>query len=259
MLSHQIVHPFSITPHEHANVLQLDLIIGCTGRAYAEGRWQPIGGTTLLASAPGAVHGYELESDEQPSRVFHLKLRLDPGTAIPFTPLLTNLVKQQDLASALQVVCRLNLAKQLQSPLLIARLAEALCLWPLREPRHALVDAGTVHALTSDPAHSDLAGVIELIDNRVHDPPGLAEMARVAHYSPRHFARRFCSLFGCTPHAYVTARRLDHAQRLLLENRLKVHEIALSLGFSSVATFSRWFSGHVGRAPTAYRNDPRVL
>ncbi len=259
-LTHQVTRPFTIAPHEHEGLLQFDLILGCRGRAYASRRWHDVHGTTALASYPGDPHGYELLPGDPPSRVFHLKLRLDePLDAPVFPPVVTGLARPQDLAAALQVVCRLNLVKQWQSPLMLARLAEALCLWPRGVPGRSSPDPGTVHALAADPSHSDLAAAIDLIDRRVQDPPTLEEMAGAVHYSPRHFARRFRALFGCTPHTYVTARRLDHSRRLLLENRLKVHEIAAALGFSSVATFSRWFSEHVGRPPTAFRDDPRVL
>lgn len=259
-LTHQVTRPFNIAPHEHERTLQFDLILGCGGRAFAGGAWQRIKRVTALVSHPGQPHGYELVPGDQPSRVYHIKMKVEESDPRPpFPPLLTGLSRSQDLTAALQVVCRLHLVKQWQSPLMLARLAEALCLWPQAAPDRPEVDAGKVHAIAADPTHSDLAAAVDLIDKRVHDPPSMEEMAESVSYSPRHFARRFRALFGCTPHTYVTARRLDHARRLLLENRLLVHEVAEALGFSSVATFSRWFATHVGRPPTAFRNDPRVM
>jgi len=46
---------------------------------------------------------------------------------------------------------------------------------------------------------------------------------------------------------------------MLLQDRLKTHQIADALGFSSSATFSRWFSHHAGVSPGRFRQDPHVM
>jgi transcriptional regulator GlxA family with amidase domain len=77
--------------------------------------------------------------------------------------------------------------------------------------------------------------------------------------SRRHFARVFSQRLGTPPHAYISARRLAVASDLLLARQLKVRQIAAAVGFSSVATFSRWFTGEAGINPRRYRDDPTLL
>ena len=56
---------------------------------------------------------------------------------------------------------------------------------------------------------------VETLGQRLDNPPDLAELAEMACLSARHFTRRFRQDFGCTPHAYLQARRLDAARGLL--------------------------------------------
>lgn len=257
-LTHQVKQKFVIAPHAHDDVLQFDLIVGCTGRAYHRGGWTDIHATTALVAYPGDEHGYELHPGQPPSRVYHVKLADERDTPLasqrPLPTTLTGLGRLEALAGALSVVMRLNLVRQVQAPLLYARLCEAICLWP----RSAQDDTDAVATL-SPAAEMDLAKAIALIEARPAHPPSLEELADAATLSSRHFARRFRAAFGCTPHTYITARRLDQARKLLLEHRLKIHEIAEHLGFSSVATFSRWFSQHYRVSPTQFRDDPTVM
>jgi AraC-like DNA-binding protein len=81
----------------------------------------------------------------------------------------------------------------------------------------------------------------------------LEDLARVACLSPNHLLRTFKQLFGCTPHQWLTAVRLDHARRLLAAPEASVTEVCMAVGFESLASFSRLFRRHVGAAPDAYR------
>src|SRR5690606_36464433 len=103
------------------------------------------------------------------------------------------------------------------------------------------------------------AAAVETIRQRSSDPPAMAELAAAAGVSTRHFARVFAERMGTTPHAYINARRLAVASDLLLARQLKVRQIATAVGFSSVATFSRWFTAAAGINPRRYRADPTVL
>lgn len=257
-LTHQVRQRFVIAPHTHPDVLQFDLLVGPTGEAFSEGRTVPLRGGTALIAYPGDEHGYELHPGTPPSRVYHVKVAVDRSWPIvrdrPWPTVLTGMGRLESLVGALTVVMRLNLVRQVRAPLLFARLSEALCLWPASASPDA--EPGAAQAPS---AEIDLAPALALIDARPNNPPSLDELADAVSLSTRHLARRFRATFGCTPHAYITARRLDQARKLLLEHRLKVHEIAEALGFSSVATFSRWFSQHFGVSPSHFREDPTVM
>jgi AraC family transcriptional regulator len=97
-----------------------------------------------------------------------------------------------------------------------------------------------------------LARVMEFIEANLRGDLSIDRMADVAHLSPAHFARAFRQSTGRTPHQFVSAQRLDLAKRLLVTNQLPISEIALAVGFSSHASFTRAFYRAVGAAPSRY-------
>lgn len=262
-LTHQIEARFEIAPHTHDDVLQFDLLVGCAGRVWAQGRSHAIAGTTALVSPPGDTHGYTLEPGDGPSRVYHFKLRVEPGWGAvkqrAWPAALVDVGAAEPLRAALRAVMRLGVVERLRPPLLMVRVAEVLCLWPTARGQAERATLGT--AAGDDDAQQErrMAAAVALIDARLADPPDLDELAQAAHYSPRHFARRFRRLYGCTPHTYLTAKRFALARQMLTEDRLRITHIADRLGFGSVATFSRWFSQQAGVSPTDYRQDPTVM
>lgn len=78
-------------------------------------------------------------------------------------------------------------------------------------------------------------------------------LARIAHVSEAHFIRTFRATFGETPHRYLQRRRVERSMFLLRETDLSVTEICFDVGFGSLGTFSRTFSGIVGASPSEYR------
>lgn len=81
----------------------------------------------------------------------------------------------------------------------------------------------------------------------------LDEVARIACLSPSHFLRTFQQAFRQTPHQFLTAKRLEHAQRLLRHTELPITEICFAVGFESLGSFSTLFRRHVGCSPAQFR------
>jgi AraC family transcriptional regulator len=81
----------------------------------------------------------------------------------------------------------------------------------------------------------------------------LSDVAGIAALSPYHFLRAFKRAFGQTPHEYLTALRIERAQFLLYSTDLPITEICLSLGFTSLGSFSTLFRRSVGVSPRMYR------
>lgn len=93
----------------------------------------------------------------------------------------------------------------------------------------------------------------EFLRASVADPVLLQDAAAVACMSQFHFHRMFVQAYGETPHQFLTRLRIDRAKALLAATDLSVLEVCLSVGYSSVGTFSRRFSELVGHSPSAYR------
>jgi AraC-like DNA-binding protein len=81
----------------------------------------------------------------------------------------------------------------------------------------------------------------------------LKEIASEACMSPYHFHRSFRQLFGMTPHALVTAYRLQRAARRLKTTLDSVTEISYESGFESLPSFSALFRRHFGKSPSCFR------
>ena len=268
---HRPERRFVIEPHTHDRVLQFDLIDHCSGRARVDGRWHELHGLTALTSRPGVPHGYELEPIRGGGRVYHVKLKVDGDEAAvgetsehasggegAFVDFTTDLDASRALLPAMHALTAEPLTPRTDRPTRLAWLAQVLALWPRhrRGRGTAPIDDSPDALAAADPR---LAGAIELLHERTDDPPTLDELAAASHLSPRHFARRFGELIGCSPHDYLTARRFAVAKRLLLDDALRVLDVAEALGFSSAATFSRWFTQHAGKSPQVFRESPERM
>jgi AraC-like DNA-binding protein len=93
----------------------------------------------------------------------------------------------------------------------------------------------------------------DLVDARYREPLDVPALARAAHLSPAHFSREFRRAFGETPHRYLLTRRMERAAALLRNTDRTVAEICLTVGFTSIGSFTTTFGRTFGRSPTAYR------
>ena len=75
--------------------------------------------------------------------------------------------------------------------------------------------------------------------------------------TPRRMADIFKQEYGVTPKEYADALRLQVSKRMLTETHEKVIEVAYQVGFSSLATFNRFFKQQTGQTPTEYRKEHR--
>ena len=96
--------------------------------------------------------------------------------------------------------------------------------------------------------------VIDHIRDHLAEPLSLAQLARVAAFSPFHFHRIFRAITGETVFGFIHRLRLERAAvRLLHHPRESVLAVALDHGFSSAATFARAFKAQFGMSAMAWR------
>lgn len=103
-----------------------------------------------------------------------------------------------------------------------------------------------------------VAPALELMARRLASPPDNGELAAACHLSPDHFARRFRTLVGQTPHQYVLEQRLSRAAQLLVFTTQSIEAIAEETGFTNRYHFTRVFTSHLGVPPATYRRTTRV-
>jgi AraC family transcriptional regulator len=79
------------------------------------------------------------------------------------------------------------------------------------------------------------------------------DLAMLARLSLFHFCRAFRDSFGESPHGYVTRRRVERAQGLMLTTNATLGQIAAECGFTDQAHLSRLFRRIVGESPGVWR------
>lgn len=98
--------------------------------------------------------------------------------------------------------------------------------------------------------------VVAFIDQHLDEPLDLKTLADVAHFSPFHFHRMFSAWMGETLGDYLRRRRVEvAAMRLAAQPRMRILNVALSVGFGSGEAFARAFRHRFGCSPTAWRDQ----
>src|SRR3954465_9418043 len=95
--------------------------------------------------------------------------------------------------------------------------------------------------MASHPTARHLTRAKDLIDAQYAETLAVADLAAAAGLSRAHFSREFRRAFGDSPHAYLLTRRLERAAALLRNTDHAVVEICMSVGLTSVGSFTTSF------------------
>ena len=90
---------------------------------------------------------------------------------------------------------------------------------------------------------------VGLLQRSVGGELSLDAVAREVGLSRPHFFKLFRENVGVTPNVYLNTVRTERAIERLIGTEQPVTSIALDLGFSSQASFTRFFSANVGIPP----------
>jgi AraC family transcriptional regulator len=114
----------------------------------------------------------------------------------------------------------------------------------------------------SGPEHSYLQGGLaswqvkrlrSYIDDRLDSAIRAGDLAGVVRLSTSHFFRVFRRTFGESPYGYITKRRMERAQELMVTSQASLAQVALECGMCDQAHFSRTFRRVVGTNPGIWR------
>ena len=101
-----------------------------------------------------------------------------------------------------------------------------------------------------------LQNVIQIINKHLPDTSFNVEMlADEISMSRRNLDRKLISLVGESPSDIIKRVRLTHASKLLTQKSGNISEIALEVGFSNPAYFSKCFSEQFGLTPFEYKTS----
>jgi AraC-like DNA-binding protein len=94
---------------------------------------------------------------------------------------------------------------------------------------------------------------IKLMKERLCQPTELDKVAAESGLSRPHFYKLFRKETGITPNLFLNTLKIEHALEELSRPDSMVTVIADDLGFSSQASFTRFFASNVGLAPSVYK------
>jgi AraC-like DNA-binding protein len=100
-----------------------------------------------------------------------------------------------------------------------------------------------------------LKRAVDYIEANLTRPIYLAELSNVAGLTRMHFAAQFRAATGCSPSNYILRRKVAYSQRLLLDPRLSIANVAAMMGFSSQAHFTVVFKRVIGKTPVRWRQS----
>lgn len=103
----------------------------------------------------------------------------------------------------------------------------------------------------------DLDSLQAYMRERIAHRLTLAELAAMAHLSPRHFVARYRERSGYPPLQHFQHMKIEAACRLLDSTDDSIKTIAGHLGYNDALYFSRVFRRSLGLSPSAYRGSQR--
>lgn len=118
------------------------------------------------------------------------------------------------------------------------------------------------HAKDITPTGDDYAivsGVIELLTDDFRSQPSLEAIASEMGRAPLDLQKTFTRWAGISPKAFLQAVTLDHAKRLLGEERLPLLETSLELGLSGPGRLHDLFVTHEAMSPGEWKDKGRGL
>ncbi|MEZ0537799.1 helix-turn-helix domain-containing protein [Caldicellulosiruptoraceae bacterium PP1] len=96
--------------------------------------------------------------------------------------------------------------------------------------------------------------VKKIIDENYQEDLRIGMIARQYYISESALCRIFKKEFKMLPKDYLLSKRIEKAKEYLLNGNLKIGEIALICGFSSIQRFNDIFKKYIGVSPRQYRN-----
>lgn len=113
------------------------------------------------------------------------------------------------------------------------------------------------HSEPEAPSDPTMGVILETVAADPSKDYSVAYFSRQTHLSPYHLCRQFKQKTGFGLMEYVTVKRMDHAKKLLADEKLTVTEVSTACGYDNLSSFCRRFQAIVGVSPSAFRRQAR--
>lgn len=112
-----------------------------------------------------------------------------------------------------------------------------------------------MNAIGNSSRDSVLDDILYYIDHNYRTNIKLETIAPLFGYNSAYLGKIFNKTVGESFNSYVDHMRIERSKELLLENKLKVYEIAEQVGYKNVDYFHKKFKKYVGESPAEYRKQ----
>ena len=106
--------------------------------------------------------------------------------------------------------------------------------------------------------HPQAIAVRDILLAAPASPPSMADLSRMVGLPPRKLSAQFRAAFGKPVLEWLADWRLVRARELVIDGGISIKDIAFSLGYSHVATFSTAFTRRFGVPPTQLRASVKL-
>ncbi len=96
------------------------------------------------------------------------------------------------------------------------------------------------------------------VEENVTSPVSMERLASLSGRSLSSFRRDFVAIYNMPPAQWFRQKRLEKARQMMLATTMTVTDVCYTLGFESVAHFSRLFKSHFGSSPSDYKSKASV-
>ncbi|MCR5420934.1 MAG: AraC family transcriptional regulator [Lachnospiraceae bacterium] len=102
--------------------------------------------------------------------------------------------------------------------------------------------------------------ICEYINDHCTEELCLDDMAKMTGFSKYHFSRLFKEFTNISFYKYVNLKKIHYAEKLMLDHKISLSEVALKSGYNSISSFMRMFKIIKGCTPTEFKKmkDPRL-
>jgi AraC family transcriptional activator of pobA len=254
------LHDWEIRPHRHAALYQLLVLARGRAETSLDGTRLALDGPALVCVPALAVHGFRFAPDVD-GMVFsiderHLRSLLGTETLLRDSLLrLRGLILPATAFAAVAAAAE-TLRAELQGDAgwrALAVDAALLRLLVLVARAVPAVPAGSSAAAVPERALTHVQRLRALVDVGYRQQPPLARLAGQLGITPTQLNRVCRQVLGLSAHGVLHARIVLEAQRELSYTSMSIKQIALGLGFSDAAYFTRYFQRRTGHTPSGWR------
>ncbi len=100
----------------------------------------------------------------------------------------------------------------------------------------------------------ELKIVNDFITNNIYSIVSIEELSSLCRISKYQFLKEFRKTMGITPYQYILKMKIEKSRELLMDDEVKIVDIACKMGFSDQSHFNRTFKRFFGYPPGTYKN-----